>query len=43
MISELVLQVFDSSLEFFFSLMLLQLFNFLPASFACNFHDWGCV
>ena len=26
-----------------FSLLLLQPFNFSPVSFACNFHDWGCV
>ena len=43
MIYELVLQNFDSSLEFVFSLLLLQPFNFSPVSFACNFQDWGCV
>jgi len=43
MIYELVLRNFDCSLEFVFSLLLLQLFNFSPVSFACNFQDWGCV
>jgi len=43
MIYELVLQNFDCSLEFVFSLLLLQPFNFSPVSFACNFQDWGCV
>jgi len=37
MIYELVLQNFDCSLEFIFSLLLLQPFNFSPVSFACNF------
>ena len=27
----------------FFSLLLLQPFNFSPASFACNFQDWGYI
>ena len=40
---ELVLRNFDCSLEFVFSLLLLQPFNFSPVSFACNFQDWGCV
>jgi len=43
MIYELVLRNFDCSLEFAFSLLLLQPFNFSPVSFACNFQDWGCV
>ena len=43
MIYELVLRIFDCSLEFVFSLLLLQPFNFSPVSFACNFQDWGCV
>ena len=43
MIYELVLQNVDCRLEFVFSLLLLQPFNFLPVSFACNFQDWGCV
>ena len=43
MIYELVLRNFDCSLEFVFSLLLLQPFNFSPVSFACNFQDWGCV
>ena len=43
MIYELVLWNFDCSLEFVFSLLLLQPFNFSPVSFACNFQDWGCV
>ena len=43
MIYELVLQNFDCSLEFVFSLLLLQPFNFSPVSFACNFLNWGCV
>ena len=43
MIYELVLWNFDCSLEFVFSLLLLQSFNFSPVSFACNFQDWGCV
>jgi len=43
MIYELVLRNFDGSLEFVFSLLLLQPFNFSPVSFACNFQDWGCV
>jgi len=43
MIYELVLRNFDCSLEFVFSLLLLQAFNFSPVSFACNFQDWGCV
>ena len=43
MIYELVLRSFDCSLEFVFSLLLLQPFNFSPVSFACNFQDWGCV
>jgi len=30
-------------LSLFFSLLLLQPFNFSPVSFACNFQDWGCV
>ena len=40
---ELVLRNFDCSLEFVFSLLLLQPFNFSPVSFACNSQDWGCV
>ena len=40
---ELVLRNFDCSLEFVFSLLLLQPFNFSPVSFACNFQDWGCI
>jgi len=36
---ELVLRNVDCSLEFVFSLLLLQPFNFSPASFACNFQD----
>ena len=43
MIYELVLRNFDCSLEFVFSLLLLQPFNFSPVSFSCNFQDWGCV
>ena len=43
MIYELVLRNFDCSLEFVFSLLLLQPFNFSPVRFACNFQDWGCV
>ena len=43
MIYELVLRNFDCSLEFVFSLLLLQRLNFSPVSFACNFQDWGCV
>jgi len=43
MIYELVLRNFDCSLEFIFSLLLLQPFNFSPVSFACNFQDRGCV
>ena len=43
MIYELVLRNFDCSLEFVSSLLLLQPFNFIPVSFACNFQDWGCV
>jgi len=43
MIYELVLRNFDCSLEFVFSLLLLQPFNISPISFACNFQDWGCV
>ena len=43
MIYELVLRNFDCSLEFVFSLLLLQPFNFSPASFACNFQDWRYV
>ena len=34
---------FDCSLEFVFSLLLLQPFNFSPVSFACNFQHWGCI
>jgi len=30
-------------LSLFFSLLLLQPFNFSPVSFACNFQDRGCV
>ena len=30
-------------LSLFFSLLLLQPFNFSPVSFACNFQNWGCV
>jgi len=30
-------------LSLFFSLLLLQPFNFSPVSFACNFQDWGCL
>jgi len=43
MISELVLRDFDCSLEFVFSLLLLQPFNFSPVRFSCNFQYWGCV
>jgi len=43
MIYELVLRNFDCSLEFVFSLLLLQSFNFSLVSFVCNFQDWGCV
>jgi len=43
LIYELALRNFDCSLEFVFSLLLLQPFNFSPVSFACNFQDWGCV
>jgi len=43
MIYELVLRNFNCSLEFVFSLLLLQPFNFSPVSFPCNFQDWGCV
>ena len=43
MIYELVLRKFDCSLEFVFSLLLLQPFNFSPVSFAYNFQDCGCV
>ena len=43
MIYELVLRNFNYSLEFVFSLLLLQPFNFSPISFACNFQDWECV
>ena len=43
MIYELVLRNFNCSLEFVFSLLLLQPSNFSPVSFACNFQDWGCV
>ena len=43
MIYEHVLRHFDCSIEFVFSLLLLQPFNFSPVSFACNFQDWGCV
>ena len=43
MIFELVLRNFNCSLEFVFSLLLLQPFNFSPVSFTCNFQDWGCV
>jgi len=43
MICELVLRNFDCSLEFVFSLLLLQPLNFSPVSFACNFQDGGCV
>jgi len=43
MIYELVLRNFDCSLEFGFSLLLLQPFNFSPVSFACNFQDCGCI
>jgi len=32
-----VLRNFDCSLEFVFSLLLLQPFNVSPVSFACNF------
>jgi len=42
MIYALVLQNFEFSLEFVFSLLLLQPFNFSPVIFACNFQDWGC-
>ena len=38
-----MLQNFDCSLEFVFSLLLLQPFNFSPVSFACNFQGWGYV
>jgi len=43
MIYEVVLPNLFCSLEFVFSLLLLQPFNFSPVSFACNFQDWGCV
>jgi len=43
LIYELVLRNLDCSLEFVFSLLLLQAFNFSPVSFACNCQDWGCV
>jgi len=43
MISELVLQNFDCGLEFVFSLLLLQPFNFSSVSFSCSFQDSGCV
>ena len=43
MIYELVSRNFDCSLEFVFSLLLLQPFKFSPVSFVCNFQDWGCV
>jgi len=36
-------EIFNCSLEFVFSLLLLQPFNFSRVSFACNFQDWGCV
>jgi len=39
MIYELVLRNFNCNLEFVFSLLLLQPFNFSPVSFACNFQD----
>jgi len=39
MIYELVLRNFDCSLEFVFSLPLLQPINFSPVSFACNIQD----
>jgi len=39
MIYELVLRNIDCSLEFVFSPLLLQPFNFSPVSFACNFQD----
>jgi len=39
MIYALVLQNFEFSLEFVFSLLLLQPFNFSPVIFACNFQD----
>jgi len=39
MIFELVLRDFDCSLEFVFSLLLLQPFDFSPVSFACNFQN----
>jgi len=39
MIYELVLQNFNCSLEFVFSLLLLQPFNFSLVSFACHFQD----
>ena len=39
LIYELALRNFDCSLEFVFSLLLLQPFNFSPVSFACNFQD----
>ena len=39
MIYELVLRNFNCSLEFVFSLLLLQPFNFSPVSFACNIQD----
>jgi len=43
MIYELVLRNFNCSLEFVFSLLLIQPFNFSPVSLACNLQDWGCV
>jgi len=39
MIYELVLRNFICSLEFVFSLLLLQPFKFSPVSFACNCQD----
>jgi len=37
----IVLRNFDCSLEFVFSQLLLQPFNFSPVSFACIFQEWG--
>jgi len=43
MIYKLVSRNFECSLEFVFSLLLLQPFNVSPVCFACNFQEWGCV
>jgi len=39
MINEFVLRYFDCNLEFVFSLLLLEPFNFSPVSFACKSQD----